>query len=493
MPIEISDEVGITKKTEQAPPTIQKTEVSTSIEQTAFSVETATKEFTPNPNDNSKAKMRMEEIGGTVNGIFAKESINIGELIATFEGPILTADKISDLPSVYLQDHVLQVGETQYLMNKSGIAHYLNHSCDPNCGIVDGVKIVALRDIEPGEALTWDYESTEDSDWEMPFKCACRSENCRGKIRAFRYMPYQQRQKLKGFIAPWILEKYKDWVEFENLTANEITPKHIQELTDLIRRVFSNDWAEYAYCPKCDPEVPHGKKLSVRNVFDVGESTYVPLVQLNDQSKLPKCDDCGTQMQLFMDPEASFKTLESKLKKDAWLSLMRNVEGEVVGATYSYMRPLYEVFKKEWENYYSYADPQTSPDKKRDWKNFYEKISAAMKENQEKNPDAPQQEISEDMDTICSNLIVVSREYRNKGHFFNLSTQTFMIDGALDHMHKFGLCESVRNTKAHKLFLRGGSVEVPGILQDESVELKEDDYVMLLFKISKFFESFFRG
>ena len=378
-------------------------------------------------------------------------------------------------------------------MNREGIAHYLNHSCDPNCGIVDGVKIVAIRDIAQGEALTWDYESTEDSDWEMPSRCACGSENCRKRIRAFRYMPYRQRQKLKGFIAPWILEKYKDFVDFENLTADKITPQHIQELTDLIRYVFSNDWAEYAYCPKCDPKTPHGKKLSVRDIFDVDDDTYVPLEELNDTSRIPTCDNCGTQMQLFMDPETSYKTLEGKLEKNAWLSLMRNVQGDVVGANYAYVRSLKEVFEKEWKKYYSYADPATSPDKTRDWKNFYKRMSAAMKEKQESRQSSPVQEISEDMEVVCSNLIVIAPEYRNKGHFFNLSTQTFMIDGAMDHIHKFGLCESVRNTKAHKLFMRGGSTEVPGILQDASIELKEDDYVMLLFKISEFFESFFRG
>jgi len=406
---------------EQPQSTEQEENIAQKQDQTAIMLKTVMQEYVPNPKDNPKAKMRMEKIGGTVNGVFAREPISTGELIATFEGPVLTADKISELPSRYLQDHVIQVGETKYLMNREGIAHYLNHSCDPNCGIVDGVK------------------------------------------------------------------------NFENLTADKITPQHIQELTDLIRYVFSNDWAEYAYCPKCDPKTPHGKKLSVRDIFDVDDDTYVPLEELNDTSRIPTCDNCGTQMQLFMDPETSYKTLEGKLEKNAWLSLMRNVQGDVVGANYAYVRSLKEVFEKEWKKYYSYADPATSPDKTRDWKNFYKRMSAAMKEKQESRQSSPVQEISEDMEVVCSNLIVIAPEYRNKGHFFNLSTQTFMIDGAMDHIHKFGLCESVRNTKAHKLFMRGGSTEVPGILQDASIELKEDDYVMLLFKISEFFESFFRG
>lgn len=51
---------------------------------------------------------------------------------------------------------------------RGNIAHLLNHSCEPNCfsatktiffpdGPVDGVVIVAGRDISAGDELTYDY------------------------------------------------------------------------------------------------------------------------------------------------------------------------------------------------------------------------------------------------------------------------------------------------------------------------------------------------
>ena len=97
---------------EQPQSTEQEENIAQKQDQTAIMLKTVMQEYVPNPKDNPKAKMRMEKIGGTVNGVFAREPISTGELIATFEGPVLTADKISELPSRYLQDHVIQVGET---------------------------------------------------------------------------------------------------------------------------------------------------------------------------------------------------------------------------------------------------------------------------------------------------------------------------------------------------------------------------------------------
>ena len=53
------------------------------------------------------------------------------------------------------------------------IGRYVNHSCRPNCYsdiIGDRVWIRALRDIEPGEELTYDY----CTDGEAGIRCRCR-------------------------------------------------------------------------------------------------------------------------------------------------------------------------------------------------------------------------------------------------------------------------------------------------------------------------------
>lgn len=56
------------------------------------------------------------------------------------------------------------------------------HSCEPNCRIdLEDRSMVAIRAIGTGEAITYDYETTER--WfSHPFWCLCGSRRCRGRI-----------------------------------------------------------------------------------------------------------------------------------------------------------------------------------------------------------------------------------------------------------------------------------------------------------------------
>lgn len=55
-----------------------------------------------------------------------------------------------------------------------------NHSCDANTGM-DGLNVIALRNIRIHEELTLDYSSFLDINME-PFECRCGATNCRGTI-----------------------------------------------------------------------------------------------------------------------------------------------------------------------------------------------------------------------------------------------------------------------------------------------------------------------
>ncbi len=75
-------------------------------------------------------------------------------------------------------------------------ARYINHSCDPNCEAVNyrgEIWVVALRDIEPGEELTYDYGYGIEHFMDHP--CYCGSPNCVGYIVAA-----DQRPKLKKLL-----------------------------------------------------------------------------------------------------------------------------------------------------------------------------------------------------------------------------------------------------------------------------------------------------
>jgi SET domain-containing protein len=60
--------------------------------------------------------------------------------------------------------------------------HYINHSCEPNAFmqiLYSHILFIALRDIQPGEEITIDYETTLHSNRK---RCTCRAPSCRGTI-----------------------------------------------------------------------------------------------------------------------------------------------------------------------------------------------------------------------------------------------------------------------------------------------------------------------
>jgi SET domain-containing protein len=70
-------------------------------------------------------------------------------------------------------------------------ARFINHSCAPNCEAVDDdgrIYIHALRTIQPGEELSYDYrlEVTEEelAASDGRYACRCGAEGCRGSMAA---------------------------------------------------------------------------------------------------------------------------------------------------------------------------------------------------------------------------------------------------------------------------------------------------------------------
>ena len=68
-------------------------------------------------------------------------------------------------------------------------ARYINHACDPNCeSVIENrhVYIDALRDIEAGEELNYDYQIQRDDDdpsnVDEIWACRCGTQTCRGTM-----------------------------------------------------------------------------------------------------------------------------------------------------------------------------------------------------------------------------------------------------------------------------------------------------------------------
>jgi len=152
--------------------------------------------------DNPKAAVRETKLFGK--GVLAVGDIKKGEIITDWTGgEIYIAQKCTDLPK-NISDYAIQFEEHKWI-DTPHMGRFLNHSCEPNCGIRGLFQVVAMRDIKKGEWITFDYETTEDSDWGM--ECKCGTKSCRKLIGAYRNMPPEVRKRYAGYISEWLVAK----------------------------------------------------------------------------------------------------------------------------------------------------------------------------------------------------------------------------------------------------------------------------------------------
>ncbi len=152
--------------------------------------------------DNLKVKVKRSKKYGR--GVYAVRKIRKGETIASFDGPVYT-DRDHWTNDMY--NHAIQFAPRKW-RDSAGIARLINHSCEPNCGIKRLFDVVAMRTIQPGEQVTWDYEMTEKNpDWRL--KCKCGSPHCRKWIGDYRNMPAAVRKKYGTYVSSWLRKKKK--------------------------------------------------------------------------------------------------------------------------------------------------------------------------------------------------------------------------------------------------------------------------------------------
>lgn len=122
-------------------------------------------------------------------GVFTHDAIPIKTHVLTMSGRIIAAALVTD------DMRAMQVGDGEYLVESIAPGHdgsepqyldnYLNHSCSPNVGFTAGdLRLFALRDIQAGEELLWDYStSMNEAGWSLP--CFCGAANCRSRIQSY--------------------------------------------------------------------------------------------------------------------------------------------------------------------------------------------------------------------------------------------------------------------------------------------------------------------
>ena len=134
-------------------------------------------------------------------GLFATKAIKKGTKIVRYFGPLLDCKKKKD-------DAV----ENKYLFELNGrwtidgsvrenIARYINHACKPNAESdvrprKRKVFIRAIKNIEPGEEISYDYGTDYFKAYLKPIGCKCAA--CEKKRKKKRAEARAERQRLKA-------------------------------------------------------------------------------------------------------------------------------------------------------------------------------------------------------------------------------------------------------------------------------------------------------
>lgn len=87
----------------------------------------------------------------------------------------------------------------------------INHSCRPN-GILSFGKIPvlhALRPIDQGEELTYNYATSEYEAQNGSFECRCGERGCYSRFRGFKYLLQEEKIRILSLVSPFIAMRMK--------------------------------------------------------------------------------------------------------------------------------------------------------------------------------------------------------------------------------------------------------------------------------------------
>ena len=117
-------------------------------------------------------------------GCYTTKPIRKGTFVIEYTGPRITVEEADERYTNCEETYLFGLEDRKYVIDGQGVAAFINHCCAPNCETdeIDGhVWIIALRDIEAGEELTYEYELYDSGDEENA-RCSCGAPRCRGTM-----------------------------------------------------------------------------------------------------------------------------------------------------------------------------------------------------------------------------------------------------------------------------------------------------------------------
>jgi hypothetical protein len=70
------------------------------------------------------------------------------------------------------------------------------------------IMLVALKDIDPGDEVCYDYAMCDGSQVDE-FKCCCGSEFCRGRVSGQDWMLPELQARYRGYFSPYLARRIR--------------------------------------------------------------------------------------------------------------------------------------------------------------------------------------------------------------------------------------------------------------------------------------------
>ena len=144
----------------------------------------------------------VDEKGG--HAVFATEPIRKGELLVVWSGTLVDGVTLDSLPAS-VRRYSLQVEEDHFLVSLTDCEppDYVNHSCGPNAGLRGQIALVAMRDIDADEEITYDYAMSDGSAYDE-FACRCGAADCRHWVSSQDWRTKELWNRYDGYFSPYL-------------------------------------------------------------------------------------------------------------------------------------------------------------------------------------------------------------------------------------------------------------------------------------------------
>jgi len=169
---------------------------------------------------NPKIALRRSSAGV---GMFANIALREGEVLIVWSGKVVHLNTILAMRESD-RHYILQIDDELFQIPPwigfNEPADFTNHSCDPNAGFKGSpITLAAMRNIGPGEEITFDYAMCESIDGLKgnEFECCCGTRYCRGSFTGHDWKNPELWGRYGKYFSPYLQRKIQHYRQEMNL------------------------------------------------------------------------------------------------------------------------------------------------------------------------------------------------------------------------------------------------------------------------------------